>query len=1349
MGQLKIQLMNCNQIQLKYKQGDQVNDLSLDENKMVEINNEMISFILSDDYELYFNELLLEEEKELKVEAINILQVYRSSKLEIKNNGEEKIKLTLEGSFECYQIVLKAHSNIFIKLINDEYLLKGNNTYYLDEEKVNKIMIPCEDELIINQVAYAKVDIYYDCLYPLETGLNITITKDQIMNYYCLEAMNQYHLLINIPCNSEFLLVCDEEVYYQLDNQLQNSNLIKIGAKRNYELKISLKKYVEVKFRLENPFLTNYVLRLKGYETYEIDLSYQQDYVGILPNVVAGEYEVELSDGAYFKGPWMLEIVEDSCFSFEYIGKVITFQNETKLNQSLLFYDEDEVKQILIMPYASFTYQSLNDCLKVICVHPNVMMIHGCEVIMDCLDLKIIKEIKLVMNDDLVEVKGMQLLNDNEYELEETLCFTLVSHQFSQQYYLNQERLLLSLNKDCYYEVICDDGDVYINDVLTNCFYLNAEKIKIVIIKKVDKEMIVIENEDNCLIQLVSKDNNYVIDNSCCLEMIKGSYQLIGNNVAVIYHDVVYYNHDYICLEDGFIKVEALLQVTLISKERSELWLANTCYEVPGIYYLPKGVYDFKQDIYLDNCLYHNEIYLDHDCIIDLNPKLVNLWIESDCSTCLTLNEVTYCIQEGRQVLSLYKDTYCLETSLEAMLDGENSNILNLCEDEHELKLRIKQVELNVGFVKMVDGGACLLDDDKTYEFSLKSNDNKYNIKLNKANNYRESLRLALGSYELISAKACHLRLNQVEVSTHFDLEENSQLLIIQDELKQNLYLELFKQQGQSLFKPKLKEYIIKLENDGQVNEYSLNENNNYQAALLALNQGMYRISCDYNVVYMVNGKDASKEAIISLQDEASSVTIIERLLNKLILKSTLDEKLRGHIKGMKLSKDFVLAKELVFDDLVNGIYVISFDEDVNYCLDQGSVSDKGLVLMSDDEHELLISKNKVSLSVQKYLEHNKKRSKAVNSSKFILKKEEKEYLYEFNQSNNYTLFIDDLPKGDYTIVGDDDYYLDAHKVESKISLSDHHVLGVVERKRVTLKIIKRIRDTNDQLIIPAAYDVYQVMIKGDEERVVRLNQSNNYEVEVVLKVGHYEIKEIDNSNYVASYRYQGREDEQLNIALNEDSEVMIINELKDNQAIIDVFQYQLNDEGKYVAPTSGEYHFIIQNDYLKHEYVLNEANHYHVELKEYVSGDYEIKSLDANMQYLLNSPTLTNQAIFKLQPQSNLVIAIVEVINNNLVTLNLVKQVKGGKPNLNKSYLIKLYKQDFNEVYSLNKDNNFKLRIKLEPGIYMIEEIDETQANFIFDGVKLRKAKLVLNKGEHECIVENKADLDIITLSL
>lgn len=1347
MAQLKIQLMNCKQIKINYKQNNCLKELCLNNDDSIEITNEMISFELSDDYELFFNDKMLETNEPLNVENNNFLQIFTCTKLAINNNTDEKVNLYLEGFFECYRIVLKANSMTNIKLINDDYEIKGNNSHYLNDCEVNKIKIPSDYSLIINQLKFIKVDIYYDGNYELDEDLMLKVTSDKQLNYYCLQALNQYHLIMQLPCNSEFILECNQEVIYALDGFVQPTNLFKFATKASYEIKISLKRYVKGCFKLNNPYLSSYHLQLNGYEHYDLALNSEDDYQVVINNLLAGDYEVSLSDSLYFDVPVKLSILNNDEFVFNYVGKVISFKNETKLKQTLLFYDGDEVKQILIMPNCIYTHQSLNSCLKVICVHPMVMMVHECEVIENDLDLNMVNAISLVMRSELVAIKGYKQVDENEWvELDEELCFTLVAPNFRQQYYLKNEGLFLSLNRDLCYEVCCDEAEVYINNCKGNMFYLSDEVIEIVINKKIAKGLVTFNNEDTCLIQLVNEYHNYVIDDSCNLEIMIGNYQLLSDNAWVIYHNEIYCHQDYINVDEGLMKVEKLIQVTLVSKEHCHFHLDNNCYEVPGIYYVKKGGYALTQPCYINDCLYHDEIYLDNNCIIDLDIKKVSLWIESDESRCIQLNDTCYCLQKGRQCLILEKGFYRLNNDFQGYLDGIKSNELCLYEDYHELLIKQVTIELSIALVKMIEGGVCKVNDNETYYFDLSNENNKFEIVLNQDNAYHAKINVPIGIYELSSDKACHLRLNQVDISNGFKLETDSNLLIIQAEIKQNLYLDLFIQESQSLYKPKNKDYLIYLENNGIVDKYQLNDTNNYQISITNLNQGMYRVYSDQELNYIVNGKDESSEAIISLQDEPCSVTLIERRKNKLTLKVKDEGIYDGHIEGMKISQDFILRDTKGFDNLENGVYVINFKQGVNYCLDQGSISDKGLVLMNDDEHLLEIIPSKVVLTIQKYDEIDGVRVKPKQASNFSLKQNDKVYQYELNKDNNYQLVINDL-KGEYELISDDLCYLDGCLCQGVIKLNQQHILQIIKQEAYYLKISKKIRTINNELITPAAYDIYEVML-NDKQRV-SLNEANGYEQTILLPKGNLKIEEVSNSDYAVSYLYHGYESSDLNINLVKDEEVVVINELQENKATIDIFQYILNPKGQYVAPKEGNYHFVIQNDNLKHEYVLNKDNNYHLELAEYVSGEYEIISLEENMKYLVNSPTLTNRAKFNLKPQSNLVVAIVEVLANNLVTLNIVKQVKGGKLDVNKSYVVNIYNEKFNERYILNKDNGFKLKLNLEKGIYMIEEIGVDDASFILDGVKLRKPRLVLDDREHECIVENKASLDIITLSL
>ncbi len=161
--------------------------------------------------------------------------------------------------------------------------------------------------------------------------------------------------------------------------------------------------------------------------------------------------------------------------------------------------------------------------------------------------------------------------------------------------------------------------------------------------------------------------------------------------------------------------------------------------------------------------------------------------------------------------------------------------------------------------------------------------------------------------------------------------------------------------------------------------------------------------------------------------------------------------------------------------------------------------------------------------------------------------------------------------------------------------------------------------------------------------------------------------------------------------------------------------------------------------------YELRQDNEWHQSLTTYPSGTYRIEELSSQnkVQYLVNSPELMDEAVFKISAGMTVVVGIINVLGNvengQIVLGKLMKDAFGNlsKPDIRNSYIIHVVSSSFEQSVTLDKDNDFSETLTNLPyGRYTFHETSgEMNSTFIINGEESTQGILDVNSGRRNVV--------------
>lgn len=353
---------------------------------------------------------------------------------------------------------------------------------------------------------------------------------------------------------------------------------------------------------------------------------------------------------------------------------------------------------------------------------------------------------------------------------------------------------------------------------------------------------------------------------------------------------------------------------------------------------------------------------------------------------------------------------------------------------------------------------------------------------------------------------------------------------------------------------------------------------------------------------------------------------------------------------------------------------------------------------------------------------------------------------YTLNCENEWSLYFDELPAGDYTISSCDDHV--SFEVDDEIcKVAKFHVecetttvallVGPCAKKH-GLTITKKMRDACGDISTPsnASYKIEVCNECGNQ--ILCLNEENDYCVEVQLTAGLVEVKEHGNSD--ALYQLNcGPIHKHAKFDLQCDSTLTIFNPVEENNQIC--FQACVETcEGKQVRPNRNDcFEIKLEGKHFCETIILNRKNGWSNCFDDVPAGRYEISSnLEGYESVMFEKEGCRPSQSIKVENGSFDVQATFQMACNkgSLEILKYKKDSNCGcfvRPCQNECYEVKVWSENMEEVVTLNAENGWRARLsKLPAGKYYVEELcSEDDVTYIVNGGKECDYAIVMIDGD------------------
>ena len=580
-----------------------------------------------------------------------------------------------------------------------------------------------------------------------------------------------------------------------------------------------------------------------------------------------------------------------------------------------------------------------------------------------------------------------------------------------------------------------------------------------------------------------------------------------------------------------------------------------------------------------------------------------------------------------------------------------------------------------------------------------------------------------------------------------------------------SIQLDKYMRRNQDLVRPD-EDFVsrVHISRPGYNEVFVLNRENNWSLRVDDLADGVYvvdEVDDQHDVSYIVNGASEVNSAIVNVEANSNTVQIINTVREAFgsiriekfmrgeggkLTRPTADFVTRVHVSKPGYNEVFTLNAandwSIVLKDLMDGWYVIDevdSDDQVTYIINGGSEVANGIVHVEKNANEVRMidatAGSGGAITLSKFIRNA--------SGQLVLPSDTQRFVVALSgadmqtnvvlqKNNNWKSTLRNLAAGTYQVKelevsGFDVTYIVNDAQESSSATvqvqGDAHNVSIINALKSSygkLEITKFIKQANGTLIRPADGDHYTVEIYNmTTMRRVDLNFGNSFTYVVNdLPKGTYSIREINNTQFITTYRVNGgAETDSATVTMGDAASnvVEVINELIVNRSTIEVFKYMLDDDGKYLPPSAPDtYQFRITGEGIDQVYDLTVDNSWHQSLNTYPSGTYQVQEIGSSypIQYLVNSPELVDEAKFTVLPGTTMVIGIINRtggVQNG--TMKLTKQLRNAQGELQRpadtqSYVMQVTSDTFNRFVTLDKDNDFIEQLENLPyGTYQIRE--------------------------------------------
>lgn len=561
--------------------------------------------------------------------------------------------------------------------------------------------------------------------------------------------------------------------------------------------------------------------------------------------------------------------------------------------------------------------------------------------------------------------------------------------------------------------------------------------------------------------------------------------------------------------------------------------------------------------------------------------------------------------------------------------------------------------------------------------------------------------------------------------------------------------------------------YWVTIKGENHTSRVLLNYANHFYASIRNLTQGWYEVieeSQDEGITYVVNNAAATKRGLVHVMQNANTVNIINPLhdsnsvisLDKyvqssegLLMRPTTGE-YRIRIRKEGYQEVVLLNQKNQYHENLTQLPQGSYDIEeldhgqVLYRIDGGEAMPHGKLLVDGDSHQVQIInraaiQKKGSMTLAKYIRVNGQlmRPSKDESYVFHVSKPGFHELYTLDESNRFMMTISNLEDGDYTIretAARDDVSFIINGGEE----SSEGVVSVYGSSN-TVQIINTHPNTGSILLhkyirmrgtLQKPQEDFTTRIrvaKPGYEEIFTLNKENNWTYTVQhLANGLYEVEELDHREQVMYSVDHGSEVLHAVVQVTkEQHDVAIINGVKEECGSITLRKYRRKDD-QMLSP---DHNFVTRIHVSKPGYneifTLSKENNWTATATSLASGLYVVDELDNGdrVTYIVDGGSETAGAIVQVEDNPH----TVDIINTETTLFGSIRIEKYMRDESNRfvqpdpGFVAKVHvsKQGYNEVFTLNEANNWKITLKdLLDGYYVINEVDANdEVTYIVNG--------------------------------
>ncbi|MEG0709695.1 MAG: hypothetical protein RR481_05635 [Longicatena sp.] len=290
--------------------------------------------------------------------------------------------------------------------------------------------------------------------------------------------------------------------------------------------------------------------------------------------------------------------------------------------------------------------------------------------------------------------------------------------------------------------------------------------------------------------------------------------------------------------------------------------------------------------------------------------------------------------------------------------------------------------------------------------------------------------------------------------------------------------------------------------------------------------------------------------------------------------------------------------------------------------------------------------------------------------------------------------------------------------------------------RKGNIELCKLIKDAEGCYRYPSPSESYAIKIVSDTTTSnVLLNYANHFYASIRnLADGWYEVIEESGSKGVA---YVVNNATPTNTGcvhvLNNSNTVNIINPCEEIGGSIKLTKVIETLNGSFEPPKKGSYRIHISKPRFNKVVTLSKENQYTTSLTQLEQGTYVVDEIDHDdTSYIVNSGSRVDYAIVQVENNANSVQVINKTKSKDTGSITMAKylRVKGQliRPTGNESYVFLVSKPQFNQLYTLDRNNNWMLTISdLANGDYVVNETTTASSvSYIINGGSERDRAVV-----------------------